>query len=129
MIATDIGQIELDDAKVIDIGRKNDEICIALDGASLWERCSNGSVGWRSLYNVKVILRGVTGDVAEYWVGSGVSAPHPNPTYPLDAIEIAEYANGSLMLQGYLNREPWYTWKITAGTCTLVWDANIATAT
>ena len=49
-----------------------------------------------------------------YYVGEGITKPHPDPRLPLDSVEVAEYQDGKLSLQGYRNGEPWYVWEITS---------------
>jgi hypothetical protein len=63
---------------------------------------------------VTVRLSDVTGERAQYYVGEKILAPHPDPSSPLDLIEVAEYQGGKLSLQGYRKGEPWYVWDIFA---------------
>jgi hypothetical protein len=82
---------DLDDSRVVAVRRDNGKILIDL------ERFGTE--------HIHVCASGVSREDAEYYVGNRVTAPHPDPTLPLDQIEVAEIGEGVLELQGYLKNE------------------------
>jgi len=91
---------DLDDSRVVNVRRENGNVIIDL------ERFGTE--------HIHVRANGVSHEDAEYYVGGRVTAPHPDPNFPLDLIEVAKIGSGILELQGYFKSESWYVWRIVA---------------
>lgn len=104
-LVTDRGatRVDLDDSRVLQVRRVGDVTCIKL------KQRRGGAIK-----RIVVVASGVTAEDAEYYIGHNVTAPHPNPTVPLDFVETAEIESGHLELGGYLKGESWFTWRIAA---------------
>lgn len=63
-----------------------------------------------------VVASGVTREDAEYYIGHNVTTPHPDPTLPLDYIELAERGPVHFELGGHRKNESWFVWRIGAVT-------------
>ena len=50
--------------------------------------------------------------MAEFYVGHNITAPHPDPSSPLDWVEYAEQGHGYLELGGHRGSESWFLWQI-----------------
>jgi hypothetical protein len=94
----------LEERKVIAIRRSTSDVLLDLETVR----------GDEPVRRVTLHLNGVTAERAHYYIGDKVTAPHPDPSWPLDLIEVAEYEAPKLSLQGYRNSEPWYVWEIWA---------------
>jgi hypothetical protein len=94
----------LEDRRVIAIHRSGSELLLDLETVRDDE----------PVRRVMLNLNGVVAERAHYYIGLKVTAPHPDPSSPLDLIEVAEYEAPKLSLQGYRNSEPWYVWEIWA---------------
>jgi hypothetical protein len=126
MIETQFGKMDLADANILDIRRSDQDIRIKLDSVRFWQGPIDSSRSVRTARDVTITLAKVRKEQATYYVGEGVAKPHPDPRHPLDSIEVAEFQNGSLSLQGYRNGEPWYVWDIASESISLgdvVFDA------
>lgn len=104
--------VDLDGAKLLEVKRMGDMIQIMLDAVSISSTDTAGQKRHPRRGRVKMVLRNVSAERADYFIGEGVTAPHPDPTFPLDTIEVAEYSDNVLTLQGYRKGEPWYVWEI-----------------
>ena len=102
-------RIDLDDSRVLSIDRNSDALEILLE--------QKRGVSVRSL-SVRVIAP--WREEAAYYVGEGVTAPHPNPALPLDFVEYAAAGPHHLDLQGYLEREAWFTWRIDGSAVEII---------
>lgn len=103
MIATNLGLVDLEDAQIVKIDRIEDEIRITLENVRIEDSIAS---------KVRLVMNQVSTETAEYFDGHGVRGKNSNPQFPLDTIEIAEFENSTVRLQGYLNNEPWYVWNI-----------------
>jgi hypothetical protein len=122
-IRTDRGEIDIDDASVIEIIRSGDELRIVVDRGSVHEAGNVEATGRLSL-----ILRGITRERAVKYIGAGIEQPHSDPSHPLDVIEVVDYSRGHLTLQGYLRNEPWYSWELSAQGLAVSWAGTTAHA-
>ena len=97
---------DLDDAKVVGVQRLPGLLVIDLQ-RSKTER-------------IQVRAVRVSKEEAEYYVGERVTAPHPDPTLPLDQIEVAELEGGVLEMQGCRKNDSWYVWRIEAESIQII---------
>ena len=95
-------RIDLDDSRVVRIEREPSGVTVAL------EQC-RGPV----TRNFTVRVLGPWQEEVAYYVGEGVTAPHPNPSLPLDFVEYAAAGPRHVDLQGYLQGEAWFAWSVT----------------
>ena len=96
-------RVDLDDCHVVGVTREDHCVVVELEQR-------------RNKSKERIVVRAadVSEEVAEYYVGERVTAPHPDPTLPLDYIEYAEQGPGYLEFQGYLRNESWFVWRIVA---------------
>jgi len=94
-------RVDLDDSRVVNIERDPDFIKIALEQR-------RGS----EVRNLLVTVVGPCREEVAHYVGEGITAPHPDPSLPLDFVELASAGPDHLELQGYLGRESWFTWRV-----------------
>lgn len=94
-------RVDLDDSRVLQVRREQGVVVIDL------EQHRGGTTK-----HIAVVASGVTQEDAEYYIGHNVTAPHPDPTLPLDYIEFAEQASDYLELGGYLKNESWFVWRL-----------------
>ena len=97
----DSQRVDLDDCRVVSIDRDPDALSIVL------EQRRPGVVR-----NLSARIAGPWREEIAYYVGQGVTAPHPNPSLPLDYVEYAAAGPSHLDLQGYLGKESWFAWRI-----------------
>jgi hypothetical protein len=114
MIETQFGRMDLADANILEIHRSDQEIRIEFNSVRFWQSPIDINRLVRIAREVTITLANVREEQATYYVGEGVAKPHPDPRHPLDSIEVAEFQNGGLSLQGYRNGEPWYVWDIAS---------------
>lgn len=128
-IETDRGEVDLGDASVLEIVRSNNDMRVSLDFARIWRH--DERTGWSSerIDKPSLLFQRVARERALRYVGEGVEGDHPDPTRPLDLIEVVKYTAGKLELQGYLGREPWYVWEVEAAKLAVHWGNNVANAT
>jgi hypothetical protein len=101
---------DLEDAEILKIEREPSIVRFWLSTASVRDTPTT----WREMGPVRVTLTGVSSEVAAYYIGEGVTAPHPDPVMPLHVIATASWENGTLRLGGYRAGEPWYEWSIVS---------------
>lgn len=98
----DSRRVDLDDSRVVGIDRCPGFILVLLEQ-------HRGT----AVQNFSVSVAGPYHEEVAYYVGEGVTAPHPSPSLPLDFVEYAAAGTRHLELQGYLRSESWFTWRIT----------------
>jgi hypothetical protein len=94
-------RVDLDDSSVVAVSRTPGRIVIKLE-----QKRNNKA------QHIEVRVTEVSREIAEYYVGHEVTAPHPSPELPLDYIEYAELGPNHVELQGYLKNDSWYVWRI-----------------
>lgn len=129
MISTAIGNIDLEDACITDVARQPGCIQIFLSSVRFWPVRPEGAESFDIIPNAMLLLRNVLSEKASYCAGSSGPSEHPDPGAPLELIELAEYTNGKLTLQGYRCSEPWYIWEIEAAELAVEWDGGELAAT
>lgn len=115
MIVTDKGTLDVENARVAAVGRRDGELRICFENARLMRP---GSDTFEPCI-ATLALAGVSSESADYCVGHKVSAPHPDPEKPLDRVEVVAYSGGRLNLQGMRFNEPWYEWDIVSQSVSL----------
>ena len=106
-------RIDLDDSLVLQVRREQGVVMIDLEQRR-----------GITTKHIAVVALGVTREDAEYYVGHNVTAPHPDPTLPLDYIEFAEQAPGYIELGGYLKNESWFVWRICSADIEIKYEAS-----
>lgn len=96
-------RVDLDDFRVCQIQRKKGSVTIEL------EQRRGGTTK-----HIVVVASGVTREDAEYYIGSNITAPHPEPSMPLDYIQFAEGGPGYLEFGGNRKGESWFVWRIVS---------------
>jgi len=107
---TSQGLLDIEDSEIAAVARSANEIRISLNQAQLIR--SEGLR--RETCRATLLLTGFISESAHYYVGTGVTATHPNPSMPIDLILACTYSQGTLNLQGMLLNEPWFEWEIIA---------------
>jgi hypothetical protein len=97
----DTMRVDLDESRVVAVSRDAGRVVIEL----LQQRGGETR-------RIEVLVADVSKEVAEHYVGHNITAAHPSPEFPLDCIEYAEQGPAHLELQGYLQNDCWYLWRI-----------------
>ena len=129
MISTANGSIDLEDACITDVAREPGVIRISFDSVRLWQLHPERAESFNLIADATVLLRNVLAEKASYCGGLISPSTHPHPATPLDLVEVADYTNGKLTLQGYRCREPWYVWEIEAAELAVRWGGGELAAT
>lgn len=129
MISTANGSIDLEDASITDVARESGIIRISFDSARLWPLHPEGAEGFNLIPDAILLLRNVLSEKTSYCGGPSNQFAHPEAAAPLDLVEVAEYTNGKLTLQGSRCQEPWYVWEIEATELAVRWDGGELAAT
>lgn len=106
MISTASGSIDLEDACITDVLREPGFIRISLDSIRLWPLHPESPESFKLIPDTTLLLRNVLSEKASYCRDPSSPSPHTDPATPLDLVEVAEYKNGKLTLQGYRCQEP-----------------------
>ncbi len=104
MLYPQIDFYELEDARIIEVDRKDGNVILLLD-----------------LYGepMRLELYNVSKEIAEFSGDNNVTLPDPEPEFPLDFIETAKVDADSVTLSGYRRNVPWHVWRIEAASLSI----------
>ena len=125
MIYSDIGSFDLENCRISDVHRSDNEITIALKSTHFISKKDPAD----ETLNAVIRLSNVIRESAIQYLEGGEEKPVELSGCPLDIVELASLENGTLNLQGYKNNAPWFCWEISALNITVEWGENRATAT
>ena len=95
-------RIDLDDSRIVTICRERGFLNVVLEQRRGTE-----------VRNLSARVVGPYQEEVAYYVGEGITAPHPDPSLPLDFVEYAALGPCHLDLQGYRRNESWFAWRIS----------------
>lgn len=82
-----------EDSRITEIDRKGNHMVISLDQAH-YGKGKDAII----IDNPKIVITDVLSETVRFYVGEKVEGKHPNPSLPLDSIEMCELAKDKLLL-------------------------------
>ncbi len=116
MITTEFEKLDFHDASIDSIDREEKNISIRFSGALLRKEHSySGGNDWNIDQGILRLLT-VLNEESIFWSGNQEAKPHLEPEFPLDEITNLEFDGSIFKFSGFLKREPWMTWNVTANS-------------
>lgn len=100
--------LDFEDACIASVRRERKDVYVVFEDLRV---APEGSQDWVRR-RVEVVFEACTSESASYYVGAGVTAPHPNPALPLDFVQAYAFEKGRLFLEGQLAGESWFVWEL-----------------
>ena len=116
-IPTPAGQIDVEDSCVVAVRRTAGTVVISFDSARLCIDQKSSDTG-----PLSVAILGVSGEHAVFYGPDEVALSVAGDEAPLSVVEVLEYSDGIVELQGMREGKPWCVWRIEGASARLNWD-------